>query len=98
MYRIYRAREKEGRSRQKHKKFQIEKNILPEDGGGESQLMAQPVQKAVTRYERKVENYVGLVQFHAVSYIYRKIFGVGSKYINFMYSKIQRLNKKLVLI
>ena len=32
MYRIYRAREKEGRSRQKHKKFQIEKNILPEDG------------------------------------------------------------------
>jgi hypothetical protein len=33
---------------QKHKKFRIEKNFLPEDGGGdESQLMAQPVQNTV---------------------------------------------------
>jgi hypothetical protein len=48
MYRIYREREKEGMSIQKHKKFQIEKNVLPEDGGGdESQLMAQPVQNTV---------------------------------------------------
>ena len=32
MYRIYRAREKEERSRQKHKRCQIEKDILQEDG------------------------------------------------------------------
>ena len=33
MCRIYRTREKEGRSRQKHKRCQIKKNILPlEDG------------------------------------------------------------------
>jgi transcriptional regulator of acetoin/glycerol metabolism len=32
MYRIYRTREKEERSGQKHKRSQIEKNILPEGG------------------------------------------------------------------
>ncbi len=48
MYRIYREREKEGDVNTETQKIPNRKNVLPEDGGGgERQLMAQPVQKAV---------------------------------------------------
>jgi len=38
-----------------------------------NKLVAQQVQEAVVRYEKKAENYLGLVQLSSSSIIYRKV-------------------------
>ena len=44
--------------------------------------------KLCTRYEKKVENYLGLVQFSCCIIIYRDNFGIGSKLIKIKFCQV----------
>jgi transposase len=62
------------RSRVYHKVAQIGKNILQKDGLREkTNSWHNRFRKLLTRYEKKVENYLGSVQLSCCMIIYRKI-------------------------
>ena len=68
MYRIYHTREKEERSGQKHKRCQIEKNILPEDGWWREQTHGTTGSgKCSQGMKRKQRTILGWCSSHAVS-------------------------------
>ena len=74
MYHIYHTREKEERSRKKQKKCLNRKKhparrwVVERTNSWHNRF-----RKLFTRYEKKVENYLGLVQFSCCIIIYRKI-------------------------
>ena len=66
---------KEKRRDQERKRKNLKSQEIPckKMGCEENQFMAQQVRKLFTRYEKKMENYLGLVQFSCCIIIYRKI-------------------------
>ena len=68
MYHIYCTREKEERSGQKHKRCQIEKNILPEDGSWREQTHGiTDSGNCIQDMKRKERTILGWYSSHVVS-------------------------------